>query len=78
MSNQTQQDASDVSLVCPYCAEPDFDLVGLKSHLLCDCEVFENTEDIRSRRVAHRIYTETQRLMNESANRQVQTKQEDS
>lgn len=29
---------------CPFCGEPDFDLVGLKGHLLFDCQVFESTE----------------------------------
>lgn len=29
---------------CPFCGEKDFDLVGLKSHLLNSCEVFDQTE----------------------------------
>jgi hypothetical protein len=35
--------------VCPFCHEEDFDLIGLKSHLLNgNCPVFEDTEFIRS------------------------------
>lgn len=30
---------------CPFCKENDFDLIGLKGHLLYgDCEVFEAVE----------------------------------
>jgi len=32
---------------CPFCGEDDFDLIGLKFHLLYYCEVFEKTENIR-------------------------------
>lgn len=28
---------------CPFCHEPDFDLIGLKSHLMNDCEKFRDT-----------------------------------
>jgi hypothetical protein len=31
-------------LTCPFCGDNDFDLVGLKGHLLNWCEVFEQTE----------------------------------
>ena len=32
-------------LVCPFCKEDDFDLIGLKTHLWCNhCEVFNKTE----------------------------------
>ena len=31
------------SLICPYCKETDFDLIGLKGHLLYDCTVFSET-----------------------------------
>ena len=34
----------DVTIQCPFCGEKDFDLVGLKVHLLRFCEKFENTE----------------------------------
>ena len=34
-----------VTIECPFCAEKDFDLVGLKGHLLNgDCEEFNHTE----------------------------------
>lgn len=34
-------------VICPFCKQEDFDLVGLKSHLLHgDCEIFEKTENI--------------------------------
>ena len=29
---------------CPFCGDIDFDLVGLKGHILNSCEVFEQTE----------------------------------
>jgi hypothetical protein len=29
---------------CPFCGEKDFDLVGLKGHLLNSCEEFEETD----------------------------------
>lgn len=35
------------TIKCPYCAEPDFDAPGLKSHLLAgDCEVWDSTETL--------------------------------
>lgn len=34
---------------CPFCGEPDYDLVGLKSHLAKgECEAYEALEVIRS------------------------------
>lgn len=36
-------------LACPFCGEPDYDLVGLKSHITKgECEVFTKVETIRS------------------------------
>lgn len=33
------------TIKCPYCAEPDFDAVGLKGHLLAgDCAVWNETD----------------------------------
>ncbi len=33
---------------CPFCGEKNFDLPGLKSHLLNgDCEAFNNASDIK-------------------------------
>ena len=29
---------------CPFCGEDDFDLIGLKYHLLNYCKIFEETE----------------------------------
>lgn len=35
------------TIKCPYCAEPDFDAAGLKSHLLSgDCEEWNETENL--------------------------------
>jgi len=34
-------------VVCPFCGEEDFDLIGLKSHLLNDCENFINTKFLK-------------------------------
>ena len=37
----------DRYVICPFCKETDFDLVGLKSHLLHgDCDIFNKTEEI--------------------------------
>jgi uncharacterized Zn finger protein (UPF0148 family) len=33
------------TIVCPFCGEGDFDLIGLKFHL-GDCEKFDSTEVI--------------------------------
>jgi len=30
-------------IVCPFCGEGDFDLVGLKYHLKCICTVYHET-----------------------------------
>jgi len=32
---------------CPYCGVDDFDLIGLKYHLLVHCKIFEETEEIK-------------------------------
>ena len=34
-------------IVCPFCGEKGFDLVGLKYHLLNYCNLFLDTESIR-------------------------------
>jgi len=32
-------------VICPFCKESDFDLIGLKTHLEHgDCEIYNNTE----------------------------------
>lgn len=31
---------------CPFCGEIEFDLIGLKYHLLFICEIFSKTHDI--------------------------------
>lgn len=35
-------------VVCPYCGEKDFDLVGLKNHLLAHCDKFRKTETLQN------------------------------
>jgi hypothetical protein len=48
-SEATPPVGSGTVLACPYCGEPDYDLVGLKSHLLKgECEPFEAIALIRS------------------------------
>ena len=32
--------------ICPFCGEDDFDLIGLKAHLLRWCKVFEHTDSL--------------------------------
>lgn len=39
---ETKQD-----IKCSFCNEDDFDLIGLKSHLIQDCEIFENTKIVK-------------------------------
>ena len=34
------------NVVCPFCSEDDFDLVGLKYHLARYCEEFNKTDNI--------------------------------
>ena len=49
---------SFVEVTCPFCGEDDFDLYGLKIHILSGwCEVFNNTEEDEAlaRRKAQRI-----------------------
>jgi hypothetical protein len=31
---------------CPFCCEDGFDLPGLKSHLINDCDIFPQVENI--------------------------------
>lgn len=33
-------------IVCPFCGQEDFDLLGLKYHLSNYCNVYQNTEDL--------------------------------
>lgn len=40
--------SKEETISCPFCKESDFDLVGLKSHLVNgDCEVFNNISNVR-------------------------------
>lgn len=39
---QSETDAENIN--CPFCGDSGFDLIGLKSHLLRDCERFGQTE----------------------------------
>jgi hypothetical protein len=32
------------TIVCPFCGEADFDKIGLKGHLVSDCEEYSKTE----------------------------------
>lgn len=42
------EDLQDIK--CPFCGERDFDLIGLKGHLLSGyCEIFESTERVTTR-----------------------------
>ena len=34
-------------LECPFCHENDFDLIGLKGHLVYDCKDFESIQTVR-------------------------------
>lgn len=31
---------------CPFCNDDDFDLIGLKHHLLHYCEIFQSLEEM--------------------------------
>lgn len=31
-------------VICPFCGEPDFDLVGLKMHLFQWCKIFDDID----------------------------------
>ena len=35
------------NVICPFCGERDFDLIGLKHHLINYCESYFNTEEIK-------------------------------
>ncbi len=39
-------DNSKKYTICPFCGEDDFDLIGLKYHLIYICLVFKNRESI--------------------------------
>ncbi len=36
----------ETDIQCPFCQENGFDLMGLKEHLLTDCEAFKRTMSI--------------------------------
>ena len=44
LNNLTIEESKKVYYVCPFCSEDDFDLIGLKYHLLTYCEQFEKTK----------------------------------
>lgn len=48
MQDTSSTDPADHEVSCPYCDEDDFDLIGLKSHLLNHCVVFESTPDAQA------------------------------
>jgi len=37
-------------IICPFCGEDDFDLIGLKHHLLNFCDEFRETISIEEER----------------------------
>ena len=43
---QALQESINEDIICPFCGEKDFDLIGLKYHLKWYCEVYSNTEDL--------------------------------
>lgn len=46
MENKEQPPTKYV--ICPFCGETDFDLIGLKTHLNNgDCDVYNNTEELK-------------------------------
>lgn len=46
-SSSDEQGQTKSLILCPFCGETDFDLIGLKKHLLAGwCEVFNATEDL--------------------------------
>ena len=46
----TNSTAIDELIMCPYCKKDDFDLIGLKSHLMHgDCEKWNETIDLNRR-----------------------------
>lgn len=38
----------DDGITCPFCGEDDFDKMGLKWHLNTHCEVYRETENLKS------------------------------
>jgi len=40
------QSAIGEGVKCPFCGEDGFDFKGLKYHLTCYCEVYQDTEDL--------------------------------
>ena len=37
---------SSLTVLCPFCGEDDFDLIGLKSHLQHDCTEYQVVETL--------------------------------
>ena len=33
------------NIICPFCEEDNFDLIGLKIHLLNHCSIYDKTEN---------------------------------
>ena len=42
--------SDEIEIVCPFCKEDNFDLIGLKNHLLNQCEEFQETISIEEER----------------------------
>ena len=46
---------SEVNLTCPFCQETDFDEIGLKKHILFDCDAFRDVESIKEKELTKYI-----------------------
>jgi len=44
MEKEEKVELNDI--ICPFCKEGDFDLIGLKHHLIHYCESYKSTENI--------------------------------
>lgn len=41
-----EQSKSNNDITCPFCGEIDFDLIGLKNHILSYCESFQQVSTL--------------------------------
>ena len=41
------ENKKEKNIICPFCKEKDFDLIGLKSHLQNDCEQYRKIETLK-------------------------------
>ena len=54
-----EHSAKKDGIVCPFCGEDDFDLIGLKAHLMAGCEEFDNTLTPYEERIAGELEGES-------------------